>query len=755
MRKSIAVAVAAMFVPLHVSPAAAAPPDPVRDLGSPVTSLTIMQGAFGHEPDGSDVVYAVPAGENARLNVVDLRTRQLKRAVPLPGASGAWAITVATDGSVYVGSYANAHLYRYTPATGTVADLGQPVPGEQFLYGLSAGDDGAVYGGSYPHAEAFRYDPGTGAVTRYGSLDAVQQYARSTAYDPIGKALFVGLATPRARLIRIDVVTGERREITPAGFTGGGFSDLNYATGKIFGNVDGQLVVFDAATGAQLTYADPSGAAVQRYPIAARGVSPASGGSVYFSTTGSALARYDLAGDAVTLTGTRLTRGAAIGYGWFTDNGAPVLYGLSGNYSGGTFSYNPATAQYGSWTSPFEWVPAPLMNLLADPGTGKVFVNAFLNGATSVYDPATATTVVGPRLGQVENWAWGEDGKVYTGIYPYGQLSAWDPSAPASTTNPRVLFSLKDSHHQNRPVTVVPSRGKLYVGTTPDYGLYGGALTAYDLTTGALQVYRDIVTDQTVAALLPLDGTVWGGSSVDGGQGTEPRATEAKLFAFDPAGGRITGQFAPVAGARSINELTIGPDGTIWGLADGTVFQFDPKAKRVLRRIAVFGGATGAADGALVWRDGYLYGVSGGRLFVVDSFAARATVLRETGLLRLIAAPDGVLYTLLRPAGETNQTHLASHAPQPDPCPVSDLRRNVWTGNVDTGVRNRFVDYGCTVTDRLPPASATWPNHHDYVSAVTRAVKDLAARHAITALEGIAIVTAAMRSCVGRGSRCR
>lgn len=740
-------------------PGAGAPPaaqdtGTFRDLGAPLTSLTVMQSALGRDADGSDVIYAVPAGENANLNVVDVHTRQLKRTVPLPGASGAWAITVATDGSVYVGSYGNGRLYRYLPATASVTDLGQPVAGEQFIYGLTAGDDGVVYAGTYPHAHAVRYDPASGAVTDYGSLDNVQQYARAAVYDPDHRALFVGLATPKARLLRIDVTTGERREITPPGLTGSGFSDLNYAAGKVFGNVDSQLVVFDAASGQQLTYTDSAtGGWVQRYPLAARGVSPLSGGAVYFTTTGAALARYDTATDTVSrvTAGGKpvvLTRGVAIGYGW-VDEGHPVLYGLAGNYSGGTFRFDPANGSLTQWSSPLQYVPVPLMNAIADPTNGKVIVDAFLNGTTGVYDPVTASTAAAPRLGQVEDWAWGDNGSLYFGIYPYGRLSAWDPHAPTSATNPRELFTLVDSDQQNRPVAVVPSGGRLYVGTTPGYGVYGGALSVYDLATGKLDVHRDIVVDQTVAALLPVKDVVYAGSSVDGGQGTVPRATEARLFVFDPATGAKTAEYTPVPGAKSVNELSLGPDGNIWGLADGTVFVFDPATRTVLRRIKVFGGGTGGQDGALSWHDGYLYGVSGGRLFVVDSLAGTATVLRDSGLLRLAAAPDGTLYTLLRPAGQTNQTNLASYQPPADRCPGSDLRPKVWVADVDSGVANRFVSYGCTLTDRLPSPTAVWRNHGAFVSAVAHAVDGLVADHTISSDEGEALVSAAGRSRVG------
>jgi len=724
------------------------------DLGAPLTTLTIMEGAVGKDTDGSDVIYAVPAGENANLNVVDVHSRTLKRLVPLPGASGSWAVTVAPDGTVYVGAYASGHLYRYRPGDAAATDLGQPVPGETYVYGLTTDENGVVYGGTHPNAHAFRYDPTTGAVTDYGSLDDVQQYARAAVYDPDHKALFVGLATPKARLIRIDVATGARQEITPAGFTGNGFYDLNYAGGRVFGNVDNQVVVFDAATGQQVSFTDAAtGAVVDRYPIAARGVSPPSGGAVYFTSSGLALARYDLATDTVSRVVADdepvvLSRGPAIAYGWATEDDQPVLYGLAGNYSGGTYRFDPADGSLTQWSSPFRYVPVSLMHAIADPTDGTVLVNAYLNGNTGIYDPATGRTGSAPRLGQVEGWDWA-DGKLYAGIYPYGALTLWDPDSPTNPTNPRRLISLEASHHQNRPVAVVPSGGKVYLGTTPGYGHYGGALTVYDIASGAFEVHRDIVTDQTVAALLPLGNVVFGGSSVEGGQGTEPRATEARLFLFDPVTGTRTAAYTPVPGAHSINELSLGPDGKIWGLADGTVFVFDPDSRTVLRRIPVFTGSTGAQDGALVWRDGYLYGVTGGRLFLVDSLGGAASVLRQGGLNRLTQTPDGTMYTLLRPEGWSNRTNLASYRPAGDPCPGSDLRAAVHVADVDSGVVNRFVSYGCTLSDRLPDAGAGWPTHGAFVTAVAHEVEELVDAGSVTSAEGDALVDSAGRSNVG------
>jgi hypothetical protein len=724
--------------------------DVIQDLGAPISSLTVMEGAIGRTPDGRDVVYAVPAGENARLNVVDLHTRQLLKAVPLPGAAGAWAIVVASDGRVYVGSYSNAHLYRYDPGTGAVTDLGQPIPGESVIYGLTADQNGAVYAGTYPNAHAFKYDPSSGQVTDYGSLDPVQQYARATVYDPDHNALFVGIATPQAKLLRIELTSGAVEDLTPAGLTAKDIIDLDYAGGRVFANASSRLIVFDAATGEQIKFTDAAtGSLVMDYPIAARGVSAAGPGGVYFTTNTLALTHYDLDTNTVAATPYRLTRGASIGYGWVAENGSQVLYGLAGNYSGGTFRYDPQASTLAQWSSPFQYVPSALMHTLADPSTGKVFVNAFLNGSTVVYDPATGKSTATARQGQVEGWAWDDTGKVYVGIYPYGRLSLWDPKVAESQTNPRELFSLVDSHHQNRPVAVVPAGNRVYLGTTPAYGEYGGALTVYDVPTGAFTVYRNQVVDQTIASIQPVGSTLWAGSSIEGGQGTEPRATEAHLIKVDPATGAVLIDVVPVPGAASINELSVGPDGNLWGLADGTVFVANPTTGAVVSHVRIFSGRTGANDGALSWRDGYLHGVTGGRLFVVDSLGGEATVLRDHGLNRLTQTPNGTYYTLLRPDGWTNPTNLASYTPPADQCPQSDLRATVWTGNVDSRVANRHVSYGCTLTDVLPDAAADWPSHGAYVYAVDQKVRQLESDGVITRNEGVALRWAAGRSSVG------
>src|SRR3954467_7392524 len=78
------------------------------DLGVQISSSTCIGTTFTRE-----AVYTVMRGHPAKLLSFDLKTGKLIRSSPLEGANGAWNACTASDGSIYVGTDANAHLYRY------------------------------------------------------------------------------------------------------------------------------------------------------------------------------------------------------------------------------------------------------------------------------------------------------------------------------------------------------------------------------------------------------------------------------------------------------------------------------------------------------------------------------------------------------------------------------------------------------------------------------------------------------------------
>lgn len=78
--------------------------------------------------------------------------------------------------------------------------------------------------------------------------------------------------------------------------------------------------------------------------------------------------------------------------------------------------------------------------------------------------------------------------------------------------------------------------GKLYIGSYPDYGLHGGAISVYDLEKQEKRVFPHVVPNQSIASLIYIESLdlLVAGSSVRGGGGTRALEKEARLILWDP-----------------------------------------------------------------------------------------------------------------------------------------------------------------------------------------------------------------------------
>ncbi len=687
----------------------APPSGELRDLGATISSLTVVEGAYGTLPDGTFAAYAPVMGENAELNVTTSvnGTNTVLGHYPMPGASGGPTIAVGPDGVVYVGTYYQGHLYAWDPATKEMSDLGQPVAGETYLFGLSVAPDGTVYGGTYPNAHVWSYHPDRGFTDFGKPVDNDEiKYLKSTVYDPDQNALFVG-TQPIPKLFKLDLATKTFTESTvSAPFPGASVIDLDYAQGRVLANVNNTLRVFDSTTNREVDVTDAStGQVVVGLPMVARGVSEPRDGKVYFSRlvgSVSNLSYYDLATDTVTTTRHPSSRGALIGYGWKTEGDHDVLYALAGNYSGGGFRYDPATDTAGTLQYPFLPAPAGLQHVLPTADGSEIYFDAFLNGSTSKLDVESGVLTPVTRVGQAEDWTMGPEDEttIYAGTYPNGALLRYQPDQPAGPDNPKIFASLKESDAQIRPLDVQVHDGVLYAATAPDYGLRGGAIATVDLASGAVKVSRNVVQDHTMSALAFLDGKVYAGSSTEGGTGTDPIAGTAKLVQWDPETGKAVRSAEPVAGAQSVNALTA-HNGRLYGLADSTVFEFDPVAWKVIKTVPLEGiGAVRASSrGELVFHpNGYLYASVGESMFALDPFTLQGERQAEDAY-RLELSADRDLLMLVWPEGFENPIHYGRFTPEATPCQTPDTRDWVTIRGVKTPLKNRFVVTGCTLQD--------------------------------------------------------
>lgn len=617
---------------------------------------------FGIGPNAHKAFAAVTGSEGylPKLEVIDTNTESVLSAVTFPGAStnptGAWGAATSTDGSVYFGAYSNGHLYKHTPGTTTVTDLGQASSGETVIYDLTAGESGKVYGGTYDSAAFFKYTP-TGGFAQIGTKPflAGTQYVRALAFDATHDVAYLGVG-PNASVLRFDIVTGETTNILPAAYSSISLpGSIDYAGDRVFVNIGGTMVVLKVTENPDGSFNSVTQEAAS---VSTSNVSPERGGKVYWASQGE-LYEYDIASKTATNLH-KAADGRVKRFGWVTladqtNFPGETLVGIAAN-NNQTYilKYNPQNGAHRYvQVSGAAKIPGAL-NMIATAPDGSIYTSAYLTGGLGVYKPirgdgndGTEETMFSP-ITQIDKMA-AYNGKMYIGAYPGGNLHEYDPTQPwvaGPTGNPRLLVST-GVNGQDRPKAIAFGGGQVFMGTTAKTGAMDGALTEYNLATGASSVHVGIVNDQSVIALAYYGSKVYGGTTVRGGYATTPTTTDAKLFVFDPATDTDTEYSLPVSGIKAVTELIV--VGTkLWGFADGYLFVFNPANNTFeyfqQKFTDVTYGTAGTyrdADLVLVDKDpNYIYGtIKNTYLFKINISTKAVTNILTSGADML--APDG------------------------------------------------------------------------------------------------------------------
>jgi streptogramin lyase len=619
--------------------------DEMIHLGPQVYDLTLYKSAFGKDQKGRPVVYAPIVGNPCKLVIADLKTREIRKVIPIPGAKGVWSVTISTDGKVWLGSYSNGHVYRYDPNTELLTDMGKSPTDSNVLYGLTPGKDGTIYGGSYGSAKVFAYNV-AGKSYDLGSVFP-DVYTRDIALDADNSILYAGIGAVRANVVRYDLQTGEKVPILPMEYQTDSFAyDLDFIANRLFVKLEPSFreLVLDPVTGKPETVTNGVTKKQQEYfPVGSRGVSPLApdGKSVYFSYKYQ-LYRFNTKNNTYKPVPGASLANNVISWGWeeFDEPNYPgkTLVGMIGNYDGRAFRYNPITGAHEEFTLPFPPQPLDLYHVIAGPD-GKLYSSAYINGSLGIYDTESGKHQQFPGLGQVEGWTWSQ-GKMYVGTYPEGKILEYNPTQPWQIKkNPTMLFSLKEQE-QIRPLSLVIADHKLYVGSRSEYGTWGGALSIYDLVKkGKPIVLRNIVPNQTITTITAKDKRIWVGTSIEGGDATTPKASEAVLFEFDPKTNKKVAEYSPLVKGvpLRINGLTVGPDGMLWGISDGILFQFDPKQKQAIRQATLVKGGVTIGTSLVFHPNGYLYITTDGNLFKIDPKTWKTwRIPYKTNLYRLV-----------------------------------------------------------------------------------------------------------------------
>lgn len=555
-----------------------------EDLGAPLTSTQLIHGVTTRH-NGQAVAATTLSGDPAKFNVFDLENGEVLQSYDIPKGKTFWAHGVDSRGNVYFAGYLQTTLYRYSPHTNEVIEIGR-LFGEQAACAITFDDADNVYIGTYPNAKVIKYDPIEDKLIDLGRMLQGENYMKSLAYHD--GYLYGGGMKPNPEFVRIAVDSMQVQVLPQAG--SGKVSSYYYASEA------GGLIFMNAATSGgkhSLFVYDPIAAQwldfeVENY----RGlvVSPEIDGLVYFSADGN-LWEFDLQ--------TREARRTDMQYNTGLRGGGIVRLNSDERFSDPSFVnffYGGDIAVYN-----FKTGAAKMFRSKLDPGQSviseiamsgnAILIGEFMGTRMKIVDTTDSQKSILIPLGQAES-AKAHDGKIYFGIYPTAAVDVYDPAMPPQKDkNPRRLFDLKEQG-QSRPFAITFANGKLITGMTADYGLTEGALAVYDLDSEQLEIYKNLLPDQNFTSLTEKDGTVWGSTSIWGGLGGEPRAKAAMLFSFDPQTGKIIHAAAPSidginAPIKAWGAVRIGPDNLLWAVSYGMVAAFDPHTLQPVKQLQV------------------------------------------------------------------------------------------------------------------------------------------------------------------------
>lgn len=660
------------------------------NLGVQITNNPLDGAVFGKDASGTyDLMYVGSSGYPSKFLVYDVRTGELIDDQNLNQTEAVCGMTVASDQSVYFGTANKKVLYRYVPGTVSLSGGKKIITGStlvgttlntgmETIWDVSAGSSGNVYGGTATSGKAFRYNSTSGLTVLNNDQQIVSNLAhvRSIVYVS-DTEVFMGMGTTtNATIIRFNPTTGVQSTISPYSIGSGGipnFYGSSYVLGldyipngsesKLFAKLSSEpLIVINPATGS----VDASLGTVDSI-----GVSPKhpTDDKVYY-TKGTHLYVYDIS--AKTQTDLGDVGGKAGGYTFLSDAGNTYLYApLS---SGKILKYKLAATPTIDISTPFTIPESPtkIRSLVKGP-SDRIYTSGYLRGGLSIYEPDTGKRTKNKGAGQAENMTT-IGNNLYLGIYPGAWVKKYDTASSWNdTTNPSLLFDdiASDPNFQDRPFGMLADTAlnRLYVGSVPVGKKLSGSFTVYDLSTAQrLSTVLDIVDKQSIISLAYKNNKVYGGSSIYGGIGSEqdPSVQEGKVFTWQTASTNTlpVPQYVPVSGRKVISDLIVGPDGNIWGLAEGNsstdmsrnltadLFIFDPNNPDAAHttvyanKFSSSGNVTWQGGKMVVGKDGNVYVSIGGKLYAVDASSATkdAVMLVSTGVSLLTSDANDDLY---------------------------------------------------------------------------------------------------------------
>lgn len=658
-------------------------------IGPQVFQSSALTAATGSDAKGHAYMYFIMHGTPTALAVADLQTNEVVGVHKLEHSTSAWGIDVDDEGIVWIGGTTSGHIYSYNPNTKEFVDHGNKLenPKDTAIQDIYV-NEGIVYGTTAYGGTAFSYNPTTEELLNYGQVAYKKEYAKTVAHDADTNALFVGVGS-KADLIKLDLKTKQKKSFLPNEYANEKYiSDLQIIGDHLLARTDPgkQLLIFDKHTLELKNVIDVHSRTISKK-------SPSE--EAFYYTKDNTLFKYDLTEEREEDLGVSLLKGTemlnlgfvnlhkhsndqlnddasepinderlsdievigdveakeVIGSEAGNENGEDKkqqseeglsLVGLLDN-DGNVFKYHLDTGE--SEVIKFSLPPQPvtLYTMIQDEKRENIFINGYMSGGLAIYNPEKDKTTLYKDISQIESMTIFNN-KLYVGAYPRARVLELDLTKPWGPNNPRQLMKLSDfGQERSTAVAAVPELKKVFVGTYPETSIGGGALAIYDTQTNEYKVHENYIYNQSLISFLYHDEYMYGGTSIHANHNVNPRG--ARLFRFSPEFPESKEYIHLPVEASMITSLRVDNNGVIWGMADGTLFSYNPETKEIKTKqiLELISGRFRNAS-ILVGIDGNIYGTVEGKLFKADPQTLDFDILLEEGANEIAQDKEGMLY---------------------------------------------------------------------------------------------------------------
>lgn len=629
----------------------------------------ISHVGFTTQSNGNPIAVAGSGGSGVTLNVIDIRANKNILTTVLAADNTdqsvySWGFTTLSDRTVII-SVNTGHLYSFNPDTLVITELSNTSNFDtvanlsDYYWGVTHDENDKIYIASFDKADGGRvltYDYKTkiwGDLA--GRIQSDAQYVRAVAYD--NGYIYAGTGAVNPSIYKINTTTrvSTKLDISHHVTPDSSFVfDLTTQNNRIYTSMTGNTMcttscIFDATTGAFIDeLPTPTGSVYATRP----GVNDA----IYYRTSnasGTCITEYN----AITKTTRNLSCSPDIGdwinrESWITNN----LFGSINRATGVVSLYDASTGTITKTDGSLIAISPRDLPTMTEGSDGKLYAGwALLSTTIAQIDPNNTSSYGTRGITNTHPEGLGKSGDwIIYGGYPGGLIG----STHTTTGEQRPAQII--GGEQDRPYAILGIDGTSFaaVGSVPDYGKLGGALTIYDASTNKIDktyfassmplaagIPSDSLTDLSPMSFAYRNGKLYVGTSIRGGLGVTPTKPSGVLYRFDMATRTVEEVSVPIPSHAAIAALTFSDDGKLYGITGSTVFEVNPDTLATIRTFELGPYFTASGPGAIGYTNGTLFANVSGKIIEINAtnFADNRTLADGTAMV--LAQSGDLFYT--------------------------------------------------------------------------------------------------------------